>query len=401
IYNNYAQFEEIAGKLAEGLFLIYTFNDKQIPHLASIDEYFLLKIIIYAKTDTLRKHLNRLQLSSIRFVRSSHELPFAEFVVKFLSDFTKLKKLYDGTGNDKAYFFWNKYHKIFTNILVTLTVSDSVSDFSKITAALLDILKEKSFLKKVDNTVISDFIRAKGECIHSTHIKALLRIAIENDQLHDPSIFSAIKHQILCHHKELIIYDEVMFLEIRKHFLDKCQKCNIRHHYDIIIHVYAFLSPAFKTEVEHQIYTLLLDEFDADAYYLLALFEVIDYRRFIDHFIEQCSLPTEVQRRFAYHFSEANIEALNMLLNLAFKFSLDLSDPRFQKFQGLSLYYDWLLNLDSFDYSKFNPEWVLQHQSRHFLKKILSNREVRANIREYLKVTKHEVLSELYMEYES
>lgn len=402
IYNNYTQFEEIAEKLVEGVVLIYTFNEKQIPNLPSIDEYFLLKIVIHAKTDTIRKYFNRLQLISITFVHSSaQEVPFNELVVNFLSDFTKLKTLYDKTDTEKPYVFWNKYHKIFANILVALTVSDNVSDVSKITAALLDVLKEELFLKKVDNTIISNFIRVKGQYIASEHIRAMLLLAIENDRLHDPSIFSALKHQILSHHRELVIDDEPTFSEIKRHFLDKCPKCNIRHHDDVIIHVHAFLSTAFKAQVEDQLYSLLQDQFDADAYYLLAMYEVIDYRRFLNLFIERCNLPTDVQRRFAYHFTEANVEALNMILNLAFKFSIDLSDPRFEKFQGLSLYYDWLLNLDGFDYSKFNPEWVLQHQSHHFLKKVLSVSQVRFHIKEHLKTNKHEALSELYIEYES
>lgn len=67
--------------------------------------------------------------------------------------------------------------------------------------------------------------------------------------------------------------------------------------------------------------------------------------------------------------------------------------------KGISDYYDWLLDLEGFDYDKFNPIWINQYATTFFLKKIFSNSEVQKKVRGYLKNNHQPKLAYYYSQY--
>jgi hypothetical protein len=87
------------------------------------------------------------------------------------------------------------------------------------------------------------------------------------------------------------------------------------------------------------------------------------------------------------------------ILNLAFKYDIDLRDEDHQKYKGFSLYYGWLLDMEAFNYKNFDPLWILEYQTVYYLRKIFRSKKVKDYLVPYLKKSKHERLSELFIEY--
>jgi hypothetical protein len=65
----------------------------------------------------------------------------------------------------------------------------------------------------------------------------------------------------------------------------------------------------------------------------------------------------------------------------------------------MSKYYDWLLNIDDFDYNEFDPEWILAYKTEVYFKRIFSSPNLLTYMASYLKKTKHPFLSQLMIEY--
>jgi hypothetical protein len=92
IFNNYSDFESVVDRLLEGLFMIYSFNKHQTTRIDFINEYLLLKVITFAKRETIIKYYNRIHLLSMRFRSQENSGPsFEEIALRFLSDYPKLQ----------------------------------------------------------------------------------------------------------------------------------------------------------------------------------------------------------------------------------------------------------------------------------------------------------------------
>jgi hypothetical protein len=400
IFNNYSDFEGVVDKLLEGLLMIHSFNKHQRSRIDFINEYLLLKIITFTKRETIIKFYKRFHLLSLRFRSQENSGPsFEELALKFFSDYSKLKSI--SSEEKLTFFFWEKYHKIFDNILLILSLSDKKIDLTAIASQLSKIIKDEDFIRKFEADSIADFLRTKGKYISDKVFQEIITACIDNPKLHSQQIFSAIKLQVSNHHKNLIINDEPTFAAVKEKFLEKCSRCNSFHRTDILIKIIPILSDNLKKEIQQAIVELLKKDFQWDVYYLFAIYGFIDYKLFYKKFLDQAPPPPNGKTiiRHPFNQGDASFNRLSEILNMSFKYNIDLNNEEHQKYKGISPYYDWLLDMESFNYKKFEPLWILEYQTVYYLRKIFKNKKVKEYLISFLKKTKHEHLSQLFIEF--
>jgi hypothetical protein len=61
---------------------------------------------------------------------------------------------------------------------------------------------------------------------------------------------------------------------------------------------------------------------------------------------------------------------LGAIINLCLKFNIDLTSDRFDHFKGFDPYYDWLMDMGNFDYSKFDPRWITEYTTTFYLREM-------------------------------
>ena len=86
-------------------------------------------------------------------------------------------------------------------------------------------------------------------------------------------------------------------------------------------------------------------------------------------------------------------------MNLVFKTKATLPKDFINNYKGLSPYYDWLLDIEHFDYKKFNPLWIIQYATSHYLQAIFSIEAVRVAVRKHLRVNPQPTLAYYYTQY--
>jgi hypothetical protein len=301
----------------------------------------------------------------------------------------------------KGFHFWNKYRKVLGNAFVILALTDLPEESIKpIAAALLPLLEKEKFIHKTEHGNLATFISRKGKFFSLQTMQKLLHLCIDKNWLHNQGIFSALKFQIIRYHKQLIITDLALYERIITNFFNECEKCKTFHHGDILTKVHAILSEQLKEDLTKKIEEHLQNNFNADTYYLFAVYDVIDYRKFFDQFKQLIPVPKEkiTNKHPWYGYGEVALQNLSHLINLCYKNDLDLNVEEFQKYRGITDYYDWLLDMQNFDYSRFNPEWVLEYQTDFYIKKIFSCSPAVRSIKDYLKKTKNPKISELFIE---
>jgi len=109
----------------------------------------------------------------------------------------------------------------------------------------------------------------------------------------------------------------------------------------------------FKLFYHAQIFDIL--PFDKEIFY--RLLDEIDVGK------KQYSFRSIISNE-AYNY----IYKFDELLNLAFKYDLCTTTPHFDRFRTYTPYYEWILDIDNFDYSRFEVEWVNHYKTKPYYK---------------------------------
>lgn len=87
-----------------------------------------------------------------------------------------------------------------------------------------------------------------------------------------------------------------------------------------------------------------------------------------------------------------------MLINVGFKEGWDFADPMFDRFRGLHYYYDWLLDMTHFDYTKFNPRWLKDYGTYYYFREFRKHDLIKAKLTDYLNQVRDLELERLYFD---
>lgn len=400
IFNSYSNYEELTEKLAEGLFMMHEFSKKQSVRVDTIDYFLLQKMIFYAKRETLVKFYHRYSMKGLAKKDLDEKRSVLKIAERFFSDYGKLRELLNKDEEKNPYFFWEKYYKVAGNLLLIITISKSEEDLTDLARKIMDVLADDFISKRLEMEHVAEFIREKGKYIQTSVLKKFLVFAIDNDRLHNVSIFNALVKQMRSNHKGLVIKSKTVAKKLQSFFFHECPKCKTFHEPSLLKEIYFLLDEPFKKQVESLVIKKLSKEFNVDLYYFFSMYRIIDYKLFFKEFLDAC--PPLKNTKPKYNFfgaSEATYSRLNQVINLAFEFQINTKEELYPRYKDSSLYYDWLLDMDDFDYSQFDPEWILMYKTEVYFRRIFACQQVRKYLVHWFKRRKHPVLHELIAEY--
>lgn len=227
-------------------------------------------------------------------------------------------------------------------------------------------------------------------------MNSLFKYVINNSSFHNEDIFESFSS--IENYKLDLEVSEQEFEVISVMLLNKCPECR-EFHRNMLLHIYPILSEKLQEHIKAMVNDKLNSAFDKDLYYLSVLANIIDYRPFFDRYLNQFIPPIKNTKSRFFFEGEIRYRELNDLMNLVFKTKAKLKSVFKEQFSGLSNYYDWLIDMHTFDYSKFEPIWLIQYPTKYYLQEAFSNENVRVAVRRFLKVNNQPTLAFYYTQY--
>jgi hypothetical protein len=92
---------------------------------------------------------------------------------------------------------------------------------------------------------------------------------------------------------------------------------------------------------------------------------------------------------------------LDQLINVCFDRNINLTDSRFDALRQNSPYYQWLLNIDGFDYSSFESNWLLEYGTKPYFKRFSESEVLKKHLIEIIgnpHFKNNEALSKTFIE---
>jgi hypothetical protein len=390
VYKNYSEFGKLFDRFLEGMLMSYAMNERQDSRLREFDDYLLLRIVYYADTDHLFKYLKRYGIRELKYRPGNDTEERASTIMlnfwKQIPDF--IEAMEEKLEHNGIYFFSRFDHVLSNSLTLLALVNFEPAVYNEFGDQLVKVVSIAN-LKRLKPIYIANVIRDKGVHFTNDCLQKLLLLFLNTPTYHDASLFQAVrkleeKHEVVIDRPDSAI---ALFMEQERHP-------------DILAECFNLLDDTGKQEVTQRLESEMEKEFDAERYYLYSIFELIDYRKFFTHY--KASFPPRqapLSIRHVFSNSELTYHDFNNFLNLCFKYSIDTTTEEFSQWKGFSPYYDWLLDMDHFDYSMFNVDWVLQYKTLHYLVKIFGNKKVCAYIQHFMQNHHHPYIAYLFTKY--
>lgn len=387
----------------DGLLMAHAFNQQQSSRLVHFNDYLLLMMVKYSKAETIFKYFKRYNLKVLKYNRGDKKTWQLEVIAAhYFETYLDTVKAFQQKKEGEGYFFLNTLHRMTINLITVCSLAETKKDLTnKLIRSILNIAKEEKLIRKTEHQYLAYFLVKKGKSLDKQLLKELIETAITNEQFHDEQIFDALNKLVNKFHKTVLIDKPSVLDAIENFFMKKCPKCNELHYKDCLLYIYELVTPAFRDKIKEFIEAQVATGKEWDLFYMASMFEIIDVKKYIAAYLPEFdNIPKELPKYPSMFRDgrEAIMFGLNELINLSIKFKLPIQDL-LQKYKGISDYYDFIIDMDNFEYKKFKPEWVMEYQTSVYLEKIFGNEKVKSIMKKHLRQSKHPKMSQNYIEF--
>jgi len=169
-----------------------------------------------------------------------------------------------------------------------------------------------------------------------------------------------------------------------------------------LLYSFTYLDDDFKIQIKNKILERLKEDFDDKLYNLAIIYDIIDFNyEFFEKFISTIPDMSNVENSRNPFRSEENFR-LTQTINLIFKYNIEI-DKKLKSLVKKSHpnyfeYYNWLMDIDNYDYSKFDPYWILENQTVHYFNRFKKSQKLKEELSKCLKENYIEGVAKIYIE---
>lgn len=390
-----SEFQQLISKITKGLFCSYAMKESQAGKIERFDSFMIMFLIAWGDADTIYGYFDDYNLSFVEL--ASNTVPYV------IERIENLFKSYTGATEprfiEEGNIFFKKeagdyIEKVFAIATIANLEAQEVNRIIEMTLALLPYnpfhpVGVKHFLR---------FVRKKGHLIEPSLVQSLMVASIDHPIFHESNLSSTINGfdtQI-----KILLNEDAFNLAINT-FGVKCKKCDAAHPLATITNYYPFFELHKQEQIKEEVRKSLKSKMDFELYHYSAIQGIIPYDLMLDEYINRIEIPANLKTLEGIYTTDNTkyFRPIDLLINMLFMFEHDLSDTRLNKFGTHDQYYEWLLDLENFDYANFNPLWPLHYRTVPYKKKISKSQKVKVFLVETLKTRNRPDLQALFMEY--
>lgn len=393
----YKPYLDIVEMVIEGLFASYAVEGDRSSRINSFNDWTLTQMIKYGRTPSLRRLINRYKIRELHYENHNqdHE-SVKELIIRLFNQFeiaVEMVQSYDEPNNDH---FSNDYNRWLNNALYIVAHVDFDEAFiRRFTDTFISYYKRKTH--RLASAEIGSFLICKFHLFTQSQRKELLLLGMNEEQL--------IRSYFLHNFAELAIEQKLDFKLSKSDILTVLQRpFDESSNVIALIHVYRCLSEkSQRTLIQKRIIEELALSFRLDIWNSAVLYDVIPCNdEDLDKAIEVLTPKKNLIGRPGNPFGGARYSGgLDQFINVCYDKGIDFSASKFDGLRDNSNYYQWLLNVDGFNYELFDSEWLMEYGTKPYLKRFSESEVLKKHIESLLSKPEEknkEILKKTYMD---
>lgn len=390
-------------ELYEGLLMSLQFNDKQSSRIDYFSDYLLIRIARYVDPEVTLKYLRQLRIKDIPYKNNTKEQSrsFPAIVLQYFERYPLIKKHAESKLEKNSFFFHEmKTRTTFNFVLLAALINFPKGLMNKLMVSIIKTCRQDIIFHPTEYKYLAELIWRKGHLLTIQTIKVLLKQVLTNIQFHDKQVCSALSVVIKKHFPTLRLTTEQEFQLLNDQFLVKFIENPRSLEKECIQALFPILNDKLQAKVRMILINTLKKDFNREAYFYFAVYDVIESDELWSIYLKTLPPAPKDLTRAGLFFDQGEvlIREFSDLLNLSFKNKKELPPSLLIPYKGLSKYYDWLINMEGFNYRYFNPLWILEYNTGPYYRKIFSSDKVRKYLAKWLKENHHPKIKELYLE---
>lgn len=383
IYDGYSNFSKLFDLVTKGLLASHAMNEKQPSRWQRFDDYWVTKFIMYGTKKVILKYFNRFKLKSIEYKKSSEDGNFITLAANLFTDSNNFPIQFAEIANVHNDFFSSKYYKYFENVLTMGTILNlSQEDLNRFATDLYKYLKTNGRQSYRILESLNTFLRAKGKALPQTLVLDYWRLFIKETENPELKILASLLSAMNEITKKKITV-KVLF----GHLLGNKKTERGFTDLETIIPMFTHAPIKEKQDLSAQVNKKLEEGFNKELFYLSTIVNIIPLnKRLLFKEIDAINCEPE-QKPFFDIWGEENhrIKYLDQLINICFKFNINTRTKRFERFKKIHQYYEWLLDMDGFNYQNFHLDWVNTYGTAFYFKRMSGSKKLNQFLKDYLK----------------
>ncbi|WP_228455935.1 hypothetical protein [Chryseobacterium sp. POL2] len=269
---------------------------------------------------------------------------------------------------------------------------------NKLAIKALNLIKKENILAWHNIESILFFIQRKRRLVFHKVLLDYFNYFVTSKKWHSVSYLEQL---IDCFKKDsLIEISDTQFYLLLNMALNKCNHCGNNHGVDALVSLYEKTNKQKKNIIKNEIINSLKQKFSFEVFYLATLLDIIDFdNKILQEHLDNFQPPLENYRSFKAAFGgqeDPVLPHLNELLNLAFKFEMEIGESTIKKLKQINGYYKWLLGMEVFDYTEFDPNWITLYKTRFFFKQMSKSKKLHEYLKDYLKKTSNSKIASVF-----
>lgn len=394
IFNHYSEFKDLSKKVLESIFTLYTLKNPSANKYEKFD-WSIIEMWIFSVDEDYSKYL--LKKYNIKKITIDSELKITERLNELIENLIESNEYIGNLSNGVNPL---RIDIILNKIVLITSLLDT--DFKEKKGIIQNIIKLCGILKNRHIIPYNDLVKF-GEANKDEIDKDLIKSIIDLFFLDEYERFGFGRLLNIYAEKSSEIEIENLIkrlLKVKK--LDDIEIDSDNNYFEKVIYLFTFLNNNFKENIKAKITKKLNEEFDEELYDLAIIFELIDFDEelFQKFILTVPDMSTIEEERFSHGYFEN--DRLAQIMNIVFKYNLEINDEIKSLIQkSHSTYYEyycWLIDIDNYDYVKFNPFWILKHRTEYYFNRFKKSRKLKEELSKSLKENYIEGIAKIYFE---
>lgn len=401
VFDKFSNFLDVCERTFEAMFASHAIAEVSGSRLPDFDDWILHRMLLYGNSERLKKSCVRYNLKTISYAgQDQNDPPFIQLLNNFFESHKELRSSFESRCEPNNRAFWDFYNRIFSNAMTLVSIVNiGDANLKLICERIVTFLEEETFIHPMNTDNVTYFVRKLDKKLDISLLTRVFWVALKSKKYRNHNVLDATCDRIRGQQAKVSISTDD-FEIIKGNLLTKDEHGAITKIDHSIFSVYRVVeSDHILNELTNTVSLFIMNHFSFHFYYLAVMNNVIPYDdNYFNPLFEE-TFPGVDRRKITSHIfggRSDRFDGVNDLLNLSFRFNLDLQSPRFSPIKALGPYYEWLLDMEGFDYSKFDPDWISEYKTRYYLQRIANSLKVKEFLESHLK---NEIVAKLEKEY--
>lgn len=395
IFNNFREYDDLAKKILECFIALFSLKNP-IAHKIDKFDWYVLELWIFNIDEDYTRYLVRKY--DIKKIRVYNELGVVEKLNELIDNLISSKDcVKELTGMFKPIKPQNILNGIVT---VSQIVDISFEDKKKILFKVLDFCESSDNIYYLPDKGLIDFVWDKEDLLSKDELKRILDILFLDNT--GKSGFRRVINMYLNKCNEI---DIIQFIkEVLK--IDSVNEIDFGQmggYLQYLFYAFTLLGEDLKNELEVLIRKSLNEKFDDKLYDNALIFNLIKFdKELFNKFLKTVPDMSNFDNEELFFEKVENIK-INQVINICFKYELEFDEGIKRLCNKANTiwkdYYVWLMDIDGFDYSKFNHYWILEYETTYYYQRFKKSEVLKREIVKALNDDYVEGVSKVYFEH--